>query len=122
MSLVSRLATANQPVGIKTPSSPDIESDLPAGDPTEVVQQPAQIISQANPACLTPESAHHLTAQITVGLKLGRGGREGGEGRKGGEGRRGKGRGGEERGGEERKGEERKGEEGFTPQKTCRAI
>ena len=73
MSLVSRLATANQPVGIKIPSSPDLESDLPVGDPTEasiVVQQPAQTISQADPACLIPESAHHPTAQTTVGLKI----------------------------------------------------
>ena len=46
MSLVAWLATANQPVGIESPLS-DLESDLPAGDPTEVVQQHAQAISQA---------------------------------------------------------------------------
>ena len=43
MSLVSWLATVNQPVGIESPSAPDLENDLPARDhnpdPTEVVQQ-----------------------------------------------------------------------------------
>ena len=62
----SWLETANQPVGIESPSSPDLESDLPAGDPTEVMQQPAQTISQADPARSTPESAHHPTAQTTA--------------------------------------------------------
>ena len=67
MSLVSWLATTNQPVGIKSPSSSDLESDLQAG---EEVQQPAQTNSQADPACLIPESAHHPSAQTTVRLKI----------------------------------------------------
>ena len=70
MLFVLWLATANQPVGIESLSSPDLKSCLPAGGPTEVVQQPVQTIRQADPAYLTPESAHHPTAQTTVGLKI----------------------------------------------------
>ena len=34
------------------------------------MQQHAQTISQADPACSTPEGAHHPTAQTTVALKI----------------------------------------------------
>ena len=47
---------------------------LPAGNPTEAVQQPAQIISQPG-----PESAHHPTAQTTVRVEMGEKGEKGRE-------------------------------------------
>ena len=74
MLLLSRLTTANQPVGIESSSSPDLESDLPADDQTEVIQQPAQIDRQSasliQPAGWIPESVHHPTALTTLALKI----------------------------------------------------